>query len=202
MTEERKNPVAWIYSTKDNEELTERYDEWASSYDDDLIAQEEYRAPAIAAEVLYRLVPKEAKLLDAGAGTGLLGEVLAAAGYGDVVAIDLSQGMLDVAEAKGVYRELRQMVLGEHLDFPTNVFDAVAAVGVFTAAHAPASSFQELVRVAKPGGHIVFTLSEQAYEESGFKEALELLESQGKWALAEKTDSMKLTKDSPTTSST
>ena len=197
MTEERKNPIEWIYSTKDNEELLKRYDEWAASYDDDLTTQEEHRAPAVAAEVLYRLVPKNAKLLDAGAGTGLLGEVLAAAGYGDAVAIDLSQGMLDVAEAKGVYRELHRMVLGEHLDFPANAFDAVAATGVFTAAHAPASSFQELVRVARPGGHIVFTLSEQAYEESGFKEALELLESQGNWALVEKTDSMKLTNDSP-----
>ena len=77
MTEERKNPIEWIYSTKDNEELLKRYDEWAASYDDDLTTQEEHRAPAVAAEVLYRLVPKNAKLLDAGAGTGLLGEVLA-----------------------------------------------------------------------------------------------------------------------------
>ncbi len=197
MTQERKNPIEWIYSTKDNEELLERYDEWAASYDEDLTTHEEYRAPAVTAEVLYRLVPKEAKLLDAGAGTGLLGEVLAAAGYGDIVAIDLSQGMLEVAAAKGVYRELRRMVLGEHLDFPANAFDAVAAVGVFTAAHAPASSFQELVRVTTPGGHIVFTLSEQAHEESGFKEMIESLESQGKWRLVEKTDSMKLTRDSP-----
>ncbi len=43
----------------------------------------------------------------------------------------------------------------------------------------------------------MFTLSEQAHEESGFKEMIESLESQGKWRLVEKTDSMKLTRDSP-----
>jgi len=33
---EKKNKVQWVYSSKNEEELTERYDEWAKTYDADL----------------------------------------------------------------------------------------------------------------------------------------------------------------------
>ena len=29
----KEDRLKWIYSSKDNEELAERYDEWAESYD-------------------------------------------------------------------------------------------------------------------------------------------------------------------------
>ncbi len=126
--------------------------------------------------------------MDAGAGTGLVGEALSQLGYTDLVAIDLSPGMLEEARRKQVYGEFHQMVLGETLDFETAVFDAVISVGVFTLGHAPASAFDELVRVTKPGGHIVFSLRTDAYESDGFKEKHDGLEAAGKWKLAEMTD--------------
>ena len=135
-----KDKVKWIYSSKDNQELTERYDEWAKDYDSYLKREHGYEGPQLTAESFTRYVPKTAKVLDAGAGTGLMGEVLAKMGYSDLVAIDLSHGMLDEARNKKVYKELRQMVLGEALDFADKSFDAVVSVGTFTMAHAPASS--------------------------------------------------------------
>ena len=36
MTEEQ-NIVQWVYSSKNEQELGERYDQWASSYEKDLI---------------------------------------------------------------------------------------------------------------------------------------------------------------------
>jgi SAM-dependent methyltransferase len=104
-----------------------------------------------------------------------------------------------VAAAKGVYTALHQMVLGEELEYATDSFDTAVATGVFTAAHAPASSFPELVRITKPGGHIIFTLSDQVYEGSGFKEMLDGLQAQGQWKLVEASESRKLTNDSPFT---
>ena len=47
-------------------------------------------------------------MLDAGAGTGLLGEWLKIIGYGPVEGVDLSPGMLAVAARKGVYDRLAQ----------------------------------------------------------------------------------------------
>ena len=77
------------------------------------------------------------------------------------------------------------MVMGEPLDFATDSFDAVVSVGVFTVGHAPASSLDELVRITRPGGYIVYTLPPVVYEGSGFKEKQDALAASGKWRLAE-----------------
>jgi len=182
---EKTNKLQWLFSSRNNQELTERYDQWAKDYDAELEREYEYIGPQRAAEFFVRYVPKKARILDAGAGTGLMGEVLAKVGYHNLVAMDLSEGMLVEARRKNIYRELHQMVMGEPLDFATNSFDAVASVGVLTVAHAPASSLDELVRITKPGGHIIFTLRPDVYEGYGFKEKQTALESEVKWKLVE-----------------
>ena len=82
--------VQWIYSSQDNKELAERYDQWAKDYDADLDEEFGWLGPQRAVEFFVRYVPKEARILDAGAGTGLVGELLAKQGYNDLVAMDLS----------------------------------------------------------------------------------------------------------------
>lgn len=180
-----RNKVQWVYSSKTNQELEERYDQWATEYDRDLTEEFEWNGPQTAVELFARHVPSDAKILDAGAGTGLVGECLAAAGYRDLYAMDLSLGMLQAARRKALYEELHQMTLGESLRFETNTFDAVIGVGVFTTGHAPAHAFDELVRITKPGGFIVFSLRIELYEEGGFKEYQASLEEAGNWKLAE-----------------
>jgi len=182
---EKQSKVQWVYSSRNNQELTERYDQWAKDYDAELEQDFEWVGPQRTAELFTRYVAKEARILDAGAGTGLMGEILVELGYQDLVAMDLSQGMLEEARKKNVYRELRQMVMGETLDFATGSFDAVVSTGVLTVGHAPASSLDELVRITRPGGHIVFTLRPDVYEDSGFKEKQTALESESKWKLVE-----------------
>lgn len=193
---DNEDKVKWIYSSKSNEELTERYDVWAKDYDSYLEQEHSYKGPRITADFFTRYVPTIARILDAGAGTGLMGEVLAELGYSELVAIDLSDGMLEEARNKKVYKELKRMVLGETLEFDNKSFDAVVSVGTFTMAHAPASSFDELIRITRPGGHIVFTLSTEAYEKSGFKEKFSFLESANKWILKEKSKSQELSQGS------
>lgn len=190
---DRDNSVQWIYTSKDNKELEERYDEWAKEYDEDLEKNHDYQAPKVTARYVTKYVQSEARILDVGAGTGLMGEVLANLGYKNQIAMDLSQGMLEIARQKNIYQELLQMVLGETLDFPTDSFDAAISTGVFTEAHAPASSFDEIVRIVKPGGYIIFTLSTYSYENAGFKEKFDTLESEGKWKLIESSEEQKLT---------
>jgi SAM-dependent methyltransferase len=189
---EKKDKLRWIYSSRDNQELTKRYDQWAKDYDYDLTQEIPSRGPELSVELFTRYVAKEAKILDAGAGTGIVGGLLIRQGYNDLIAMDLSEGMLEEARRKNVYRELHQMVMGEPLDFPTDFFDATICIGVLTVGHAPASSLDELVRVTKAGGYIVFTLHTDTYENQGFKEKLAALESEGKWKLVEVSEKLQL----------
>ena len=180
--------VQWIYSSGNNDELAARYDVWAQEYDADLNDTFVWLAPRIASETLAEYVPAGARILDAGAGTGLVGVELRRLGYTDICAMDLSEGMLDEARAKGCYNDFRQMALGGTLDFASDAYDAVISVGVFTPGHAPPNSFDELARITRPGGHIVFSLRPDTRLEMGFKEQMERMEAAGVWTLATATE--------------
>jgi len=182
---ESKDRVNWIYSSKDNRELTDRYDVWAKDYDQDLAETFGWLGPRYGAEYFARHVPTPGRVLDAGAGTGLAGVLLYDMGYRDMVAGDISPGMLEEARRKDVYTDVKVIALGETLDFPTDSFDGVISTGVFTVAHVPAAAFDELVRVTKPGGHIVYTLRPDHYQDAGFREKQAALEAAGKWVLVE-----------------
>ena len=145
-------------------------------------------ARKLAAGVLEKYAPPTARILDAGAGTGLVGKALKEMGYGSIVAMDLSEGMLEIAKKTEAYESFDQMTLGETLGYETDSFDAVISVGVFTVGHAPASGLDELVRVTKPGGHIVYSLRPDVYEENGFKEKHAELEAAGKLSIVEATE--------------
>ena len=185
---ESQNRVQWVYSSSSNEELAQRYDDWAKDYDTDLEQDFEWVAPQRAAEVFAKYVPKSGRILDAGAGTGLVGKFLWENGYSHLVAMDISLGMLEEARKKNVYQEFHQMVMGETLGFSADYFDAVVSVGVLTVGHAPASSLDELIRITKPGGYVVFSLRPDVYETGGFKEKQAELESADKWQLAEESE--------------
>ncbi len=187
----QQNRVQWVYSSANEKELQERYDQWAKEYDSDLDQEFGWVAPQVASETFAKYVASDAHILDAGAGTGLVGECLAHIGYTHLAAMDLSEGMLAEARSKNVYQAFHQMTMGEPLDFPTDSFDATITVGVLTVGHAPARSIEELVRVTKPGGYIVFSLRPDTYLEAGFKEMQTGLETAGKWKLVEVTDEFK-----------
>ncbi len=180
-----QNRVQWVYSSSNMEELAERYDEWSKDYESDLNRDFGWLGPGLAAEILTKHVSQGEKILDAGAGTGLVGQLLANQGYRNLVAMDLSEGMLEEARKKEVYLELHQMEMGKSLSFPSDSFDAVISVGVLTVGHAPTSSLDELVRITKPKGHVVFSLRPDLYENGGFREKQSALESQGKWHFVE-----------------
>jgi len=136
---------------------------------------------------VQRLVPRNALLLDAGAGTGQLGVVLRDAGYLRVDAMDLSPRMLAEAAAKGVYSNLREGRLGDPLDYPDRAYDAVVASGVFTTGHAPPSGLAELVRITRSGGYVIFTLRSDEVP-PGFDDVMQGLSDDGAWELAERGD--------------
>ncbi|NER34911.1 MAG: class I SAM-dependent methyltransferase [Oscillatoria sp. SIO1A7] len=180
--EDRQNK---IYTSENSQELTDYYKQWAKDYDRELVDDCNYVAPEKVVEVLSKFVAKNAKILDAGAGTGLVGQILYDNGYSHLEAMDISAEMLEQANKKNVYTALYQKVMGEPLGLPAESFDAIVSVGTFTYGHAPSSSFDELIRITKPGGYIVFTLRLDFYESSDFKQKMTALEEYGKWKLVE-----------------
>ena len=175
--------VHTVFAAQNNGELAAGYDDWSASYEADM---GDHGGPREAVDAIARFAGTNALILDAGCGTGLAGELLAAKGYQQVDGLDLSPGMLREAGKKGCYRALYEGALGDTLEFPSGSYDAVMSVGVFVRAHAPASSLDELVRITKPGGYVIFTLRPEFYEGSPFKAKMDELVEAGAWSLAEK----------------
>ena len=147
-----------VYGAKTPEEISRHYDRWAESYDADMAAVG-YRHPAICLALASRHLPRGASpLLDAGAGTGLMGEWLALLGYPSIEGLDISEGMLAVAARKGVYAKLYRLALGGPLPFANGTFAGIVSVGVFTSGHVGAEGLDELIRICRPGGAIIMTV--------------------------------------------
>jgi predicted TPR repeat methyltransferase len=160
MTSHDNDRLDAVYAAKSPADIARLYDTWAGSYDADM-AKAGYRHPAIATALLARHLPKgAAPVLDAGAGTGLVGEWLGILGYPAVEALDISEGMLAMARAKGVYRALHLGVLGADLPLPAEHFAGLVCAGVLTTGHVGAEALPGLLSVTRPGGVLVLTVKE------------------------------------------
>ncbi|MEL7012130.1 MAG: class I SAM-dependent methyltransferase [Pseudomonadota bacterium] len=149
-----------VYAAKSAEDIARHYDDWASGYEGDM-ALAGYRHPSIATALCARYLPAgAAPVLDAGAGTGLLGEWLRLIGYPKIEALDISDGMLAVARSKGVYDVLHQCALGGPLPFEDARFAGVVCAGVLTTGHVGAEALPELTRVTAKAGILVLTIKE------------------------------------------
>jgi len=177
-----------VYGATSPTELASAYDEWAASYDSDM-AEVGYRHPAVGLALLTRHLPAGSRpILDAGAGTGLIGELLGTVGYPEVDALDASPGMLAVARSKNAYREFHHAFLGEPLGFEDGKYAAVISTGVFTTGHVGIEGLPELVRVVRPGGVIVLSVKMTLWD-SGFADYLSQAESAGDLQMLEVTPS-------------
>ncbi len=166
-----------VYSAKKPEEVAALYDRWADTYDAEMAAAG-YRHPSIALALLARHLPRGAQpVLDAGCGTGLVGEWLGIVGYPQIEGLDLSTGMLERAKAKGAYARLHNLALGGPLPFADGHFAGIVSAGVFTTGHVGAEGLDELIRICRPGGAIVLTVKNTLWED-GFAARIAELEAQ------------------------
>jgi ubiquinone/menaquinone biosynthesis C-methylase UbiE len=176
-----------VYRASDRDSLKATYDQWAQSYDADMLLTG-YLHYAVLTGLVCRHAPrKDAAILDAGVGTGALGSLLNLLGYNNLSGIDMSAGMLGRATTRKCYADLRQAVLGEKLDFVDESFDVIISTGTFTEGHAPASAFDELVRILETDGVMIFTISTLVWMEKGFKDKLDGLVRNGVLKLVEVT---------------
>lgn len=171
-----------VLNAADKDELAAAYAEWAEAYDHDLLDELGYVAPLIATELLCAQIDTAAaRILDAGCGTGIVGALLHDSNFTRVDGLDYSHDMLAKAREKGVYADLMQGDLMAPLDLSDATYDAVISVGTFTCAHVGPRALAELARVTRPGGCICFTVRDQAWDEDGYREAIDALVSAGVW---------------------
>lgn len=154
-----------VYGAISAEEIARHYDVWSEGYEVEM-ARVGYRHPAIVIALCARYVAAgTGPLLDAGAGTGLVGEWLRLIGYPKIEALDISEGMLAVARKKGVYDALHRCVLGERLPFEDGQFAGVVSSGVLTTGHVGVEAMPELKRCTQKGGALILTVKETLWEE-------------------------------------
>ena len=176
-----------VYSAKKPEEVAALYDRWADTYDAEMAAAG-YRHPSIALALLARHLQRgSAPVLDAGCGTGLVGEWLGIVGYPRVEGLDISAGMLARAEQKGAYARLHKLALGGPLPFADGHFAGIVSAGVFTTGHVGAEGLDELIRICRSGGAIVLTVKNTLWE-GGFAARIAELEAQGLVKRVEETE--------------
>ncbi|MEO1795457.1 MAG: methyltransferase domain-containing protein [Pseudomonadota bacterium] len=143
------------------------YADWAQTYDSGFVAALGYQLHQAVGEA-YAAAGGRGPVLDVGAGTGLVGEVLAAAGIGPVEGTDISAEMLAAADAKGVYARTFVADVTTRLPIEDNHYAGVVSAGTFTLGHLGPAPLAELVRITAPGGLFAIAVNAAHYEAAGF----------------------------------
>jgi SAM-dependent methyltransferase len=110
------------------------------------------RLRIVRREVEQLGLPRGARILDAGCGSGRVLDELAR--FGDVVGVDLSPSAVAAAWARG-HSVAKARV--EELPFDDATFDLVTCLDVIEHTPDDVRALRELVRVTRPGGHLLVT---------------------------------------------
>lgn len=175
-----------VYDAKTPEANRAIYEGWAERYDADNLSKG-FRLPGLGAAYAARHIrPGPEPVLDAGCGTGLVGESLSILGIGPLHGLDLSPKMLAAAKTRAIYAELMEHQLGTELPIADNSCRAVTCFGSFGPGHAPPESLTEFARIVRPGGHVIFNIVEATYKGQGFPDVMDALAAQGLWQEVER----------------
>jgi len=156
------------YSLVTPEDSINLYRTWASTYDSDFARQNDYRSPFEIAKYFNKYSNKnDTPILDVGAGTGLVGECLKSTSK-EIDALDISPEMLEIARLKNCYSKIIEVDVTKRLSISDNHYGAIVSAGTFTHGHVGPSAFDELVRIAQPGGLFIFSIHNKLYKKAGF----------------------------------
>jgi SAM-dependent methyltransferase len=155
-----------IVPTGPHDHLIDFFDEFAASYDD--------WAGGLHRRVAARLVEVAApgrgeSALDVGTGTGLVATRLARAvgKRGQVIGIDVSEGMLRVGRAARPANVELMGMAAERLFFRDATFDLVTFGDVLTYAADPAAALGEAARVLRRAGRIALAVPRRSLHTPG-----------------------------------
>jgi predicted TPR repeat methyltransferase len=171
----------------DPSKLRAFYDGWAADYDEDV--GQNYGMPGMVAATLgataeaagWTTEYTASAVLDAGCGTGAVGQALHDAGWTNLSGIDLSPEMAALADARGIYRSVEGGVdltvpVAEHLD---GAADAVTLGGVFTVGHVPPTAIATMATLVRDGGLLVVSTRDAYQNETDWHQVIGGLTTDG-----------------------
>ncbi len=167
---EKKIELNDAYSLKTPEDSIKLYKKWAQTYDEDFALSFNYQSPKkISSFFIEHSRNTDTPILDVGAGTGLVGELLNSKSKKEIIGIDISAEMLNQAKLKQCYSSLIEADITKKIPLKNNSIGAVVSAGTFTHGHVGAEAFDELLRITKPGGLFVLSINSKMFIKGGFK---------------------------------
>ncbi|MGA7688878.1 MAG: class I SAM-dependent methyltransferase [Jiangellales bacterium] len=169
------------YST-DSSTVQRDYDTFAESGTyDETFDEWGYVGPETAAAILRNYVPTDGRILDAACGSGLTGSAMKTLGFTHIDGIDISPGLLEIAERTGAYDRLSRVDM-QQFPFPIadGTYDAVMFIGALTYFETN-QVLREICRLARPGGHVVFSQRDDIMRDQNYQEQLDALDRDRLW---------------------
>lgn len=167
----KKPFLAKVYDLQ-GDGVRDYYDKWAATYEAE-ITENAYATPTRCAQALAGLgIAPDTAILDFACGTGLSGVALRDAGFTVFDGMDVSDGMLDKARAKTIYRTLTKVASDAPPPVPQDAYSAITAMGAIGPGAAPASVIAPLLAALPKGGHFIVSLNDVALEHPEFLSAL------------------------------
>jgi ubiquinone/menaquinone biosynthesis C-methylase UbiE len=143
---------------------------------------EDFFVPALFQEWGSRMadaaqVQDKQRVLDVACGTGVLARTIAerVGPDGEVVGLDINEGMLAVARQKAPHIEWR-FGPAESLPFEDNSFDAVVSQFSLMFFEDRSAALSEMRRVLRPGGHLTVAVWDSLENTPGYAAMVELLQ--------------------------
>ena len=168
-----------VYQEKNTSKLKKHYKGWAKEYDNDL-TNWGYAYPKQLRKIIDKKIKinRKSKILDAGCGTGLVAQTLKDLKFENIIGLDYSKDMLEIAKSKKIYRKLICQSLNKKTSLRCNQFDVILCTGVLTSGHVGPNAIKELIRLAKKNGYLILSISESIFKKLGFKKELELRQNE------------------------
>ena len=156
--------------------------------------------------------PLSLRILDVGAGTGLVAAELKQLGYENMDGLDASAEMLEIANKKNIYKSTFMAYIGVKSEdssklangdsfhqiakqeagtpLPEKAYDATICNGCFTFGHVKGDGFDDLINMTKRGGLTCFSIRKCAWDDAtlGYQVKIEQLIKANKWKLLSKTE--------------
>lgn len=105
-------------------------------------------------KTLTRSVPRDSKVLEVGCGTGAITKEFKE-DFADYTATDVSEKLAEAVVNK--YGVKGKAIDATSMDLPSNEFDLVLSSECIEHTKDPLQALREMIRVVKPGGHLIVT---------------------------------------------
>ncbi|KAH3834947.1 hypothetical protein DPMN_108280 [Dreissena polymorpha] len=148
------------------EEVADYYSHWADTQQYDLdLEPGVYNGPTIVAEEVAECFTEKrdkVRIIDLACGTGRVGEELSQYGFKSIDGVDPAAGMLKQCLKKNIYKHVYKEFVGDKtLSIEDGIYDCAVCSGGFGEGHIPCSGLQEMARIVKTGGLIIFVMRKE-----------------------------------------